>query len=74
MKSINCKINSLVISILSIAEYTTGNYTSGDMDDIAVDLAGTAGVELKNYMSIIILSFALMVVMGEFSKISRMFD
>lgn len=74
MKSIGYKINSVLISILSLAEYTTGNYTSGDMDDIAVDLAGTAGVELKNYMSIIILSFALMVVMGVFSKISRMFD
>lgn len=47
-----------MISLLGLAEYAA-NYTTGDIDDIVTDNLGTAGVEVKNYMPLLILGLVL---------------
>lgn len=74
IESLYLKVSGLFSSsILFLAEYS-GNYTSEDMDDIAVDLAGNAGVELKTYMSLIILAFVGLILSGVLKRIITYFD
>jgi len=49
----------------------TANYTASDMPDIATDVIGEGGVQIKTYMPILVLGFVALVVVGIVVKIKR---
>jgi len=48
-----------------------GNYTPSDMPNIATDVIGEGGVQLKIYMPLLIMAFVLIILAGIYVKIRR---
>lgn len=63
----NAKTKMLVV-VGSIGSYTA-NYTTADIDEIVADNLGTAGVELKNYMPLIMLGVVFLFLTGIIVKL-----
>ena len=60
LKSARTKI---VATLGAIGAYEA-NYTTGDIDEIVADNIGTAGVELKNYMPLLMLGLIGLILTG----------
>jgi len=64
--SINAKVLFLIVTMLillqtALADSYNANYTSENLTIISVDLLGTAMVELKPFIPMIIIGFAVLI-------------
>ena len=50
------------------------DYTSEDLSAIAIDVAGHGGVELKNYITILVLAFVAIILLGVWVRANHAFS
>lgn len=64
IKRISVAVGVGATSVVSALAAYTPNYTPSDMPNIATDLIGTAGVDLKTYIPLFILMFVVVFFTG----------
>ena len=63
-KKITVALGAGIVAVSSAVATYTPNYTPSDMPNIATDLIGTAGVDLKTYIPLFILMFVVVFFTG----------
>jgi len=70
-KIVSASVVSAVIAGGSAIAAYTANYTSTDLDDIAIDNLGQFGADFKQYMTLLVLGFVAIIIVGYFVKIKK---